>query len=122
MIAAFILACTPVVTDGDTFRCGGERIRLVGIDAPELPGHCRRGRRCVAGDPWAAKRALARALGARPLLIRRFALDRYGRTIAAVSAGGLDLSCHQLRARAAVYVARWDDGGTVRGCSSRSAR
>ena len=28
--------CT--VTDGDTVRCNGERIRLLGIDAPELPG------------------------------------------------------------------------------------
>lgn len=113
MITAILLSCIPIVTDGDTFRCGRERIRLVGIDAPELPGHCRRGRQCVAGDPWASKRALAQALRARPLMIRRIALDRYGRTIAAVSAGGVDLSCHQLRAGAAAYVARWDDQAAV---------
>ena len=31
--------CT--VVDGDPLRCGSERVRLLGIDAPELPGHCR---------------------------------------------------------------------------------
>lgn len=37
-----VSGCT--VTDGDTIRCNGERIRLLGIDTPELPGHCRQGR------------------------------------------------------------------------------
>src|SRR3546814_4753345 len=36
------IACRPTVVDGDTLRCGGTRIRLQGIDAPEMPGHCRR--------------------------------------------------------------------------------
>jgi endonuclease YncB( thermonuclease family) len=44
-----VSGCT--VTDGDTIRCNGERIRLLGIDTPELPGHCRKGRDCVSGDP-----------------------------------------------------------------------
>jgi endonuclease YncB( thermonuclease family) len=33
---ATISSCHAI--DGDTLRCGEERIRLVGIDAPELPG------------------------------------------------------------------------------------
>jgi micrococcal nuclease len=41
--------------DGDTFDFQGKRYRLARIDAPELPGHCRPGRHCVAGDPYAAK-------------------------------------------------------------------
>lgn len=45
-----VAGCT--VTDGDTIRCGAERIRLLGIDAPELPGHCRSGRACAPGDPY----------------------------------------------------------------------
>lgn len=48
--------------DGDTFDAGygsaRARYRLARIDAPEMPGHCRPGRRCVAGDPWVAQRAL----------------------------------------------------------------
>jgi endonuclease YncB( thermonuclease family) len=49
------------VTDGDTIRCGDERIRLLGIDAPELPGHCRSGRNCAPGDPYASTSSLTAA-------------------------------------------------------------
>lgn len=98
------------VTDGDTIRCGGERIRLLGIDAPELAGHCRPGRNCAPGDGEASKRSLAAVLSARELRIRRVGKDHYGRTLAIVSAGGADLSCHQLKARQAIYRSDWDDG------------
>src|ERR1700712_1173347 len=46
------------VVDGDTLRCGNERVRLLGIDAPELPGHCRIGRACAPGDPYASTASL----------------------------------------------------------------
>ncbi len=104
-------ACT--ITDGDTIRCGDERIRLLGIDAPEKAGHCRAGRRCVPGDAEAASVSLAEGMEKGPLSIVRIGRDRYGRTLALVRAGGLDLSCHQLAAEQAVYIARWDDGGAV---------
>ncbi len=55
-----VSGCT--ATDGDTIRCGNERIRLLGIDAPELPGHCREGRRCAPGDPYAATTSLRKAI------------------------------------------------------------
>lgn len=43
-----------MVLDGVTFKCDGKSIRMVGIDAPELPGHCRPGRQCAPGDPYAS--------------------------------------------------------------------
>ncbi|WP_262408400.1 hypothetical protein [Sphingomonas sp. JC676] len=47
---------------GDTLRCGGERIRLLAIDAPEPPGHCRPGRAGAPGDPVAPSENLGAGL------------------------------------------------------------
>jgi endonuclease YncB( thermonuclease family) len=123
MILAILLAASALpsgscrAVDGDTLRCGLERVRLVGIDAPEMPGHCARHRRCAPGDPVAARANLARLLRTGPIMITRTGRDHYGRTLALVRAGGTDLSCAQLRAGFAVYVAKWDDGRRVaRGC------
>lgn len=89
------LACQLVAVDGDTLRCGAERIRLLAIDTPELPGHCRRGRKCVDGDPYAATASLAAMLKGRAE-IARVGRDRYGRTLARVRVNGIDLSDYQL--------------------------
>lgn len=97
------------VVDGDTLRCGRERVRLLGIDAPELPGQCRRGRRCAPGDPYAATRSLRAMIGG-ALRIERVGRDGYGRTLALVSSDQRDLSCHQLQRGHAMYRADWDDG------------
>ena len=87
---------SPYITDGDTLHCAGARVRLLGIDAPELPGHCRRGRQCVEGDPFAARDYLV-ALTRTTVVCIPQALDRYGRTLARCSANGVDLSCAMLR-------------------------
>lgn len=106
-----------VAVDGDTIRCGRrtasgrapEVIRLNGIDAPELLGHCRRGRVCAPGDPVASKAALAAAIRGQRLTIRRWGQDRYGRTIATVLLpDGSSLSCRQWRTGHAIHVPRWD--------------
>lgn len=108
------LVCKPIALDGDTVRCGREHIRLLAIDAPEMPGHCRRGRVCVVGDPYRSKAHLTAALQGRRLEIDRKGKDRYGRTLATISVDGRDVSCAQLAAGAAVYVRKWDNGGAVR--------
>nr|WP_317128334.1 thermonuclease family protein [Sphingomonas baiyangensis] len=102
-----LTGCT--VTDGDTIRCSGERIRLLGIDAPELPGHCQRGRVCAPGDPYASSRSLGEA-SAGELSIDRVGEDRYGRTLARVAGPKGDLSCWQLKHGQAIYVPDWDNG------------
>ena len=101
------------VTDGDTIRCGEERIRLLAIDAPELPGHCRTGRVCVPGDPDVARFSLETSIKGHPLTIERFGKDRYGRTLAIVRASGRSTSCSQLAGGNAIYVAKWDNLGAV---------
>lgn len=119
LLAIAALTGTCVAVDGDTLRCtisGDARplaVRLTGIDAPELPGHCRRGRVCVAGDPVAATQSLARAVAQQKVVILPVARDRYGRTVARAATASGDLSCHQLRARVAAYVPKWDNGRAI---------
>jgi len=117
LIAAAALAgCT--VTDGDTIRCDSERIRLLGVDAPDDPANSRcrpvpkPGAICDKQRATASKAALQRIM-AGPLFIERVGTDRYGRTLAMVYAQGRSLSCHQIAGGQATYVARWDEGARV---------
>lgn len=75
------------VIDGDTFDYAGERIRIAGIDTPELNARCGR-------EADLAVRAAARArawLAAGPFELRADAdrdVDRYGRKLRSVVRGG----------------------------------
>lgn len=100
------------VVDGDTLRCGHTRVRLLGIDAPEMT-HCPRWRVCVAGDGPASKRSLTEALRRGPVRYRSVTIDRFGRQVAVVWAGGGNLSCWQLQRGQAVYKAKWDNGRII---------
>jgi endonuclease YncB( thermonuclease family) len=78
-------------TDGDSLRVGNQRIRLIGIDAPELTQTCRDAR----GGPWdcgrAAKARLAELVASDNVSCSARDTDRYGRTLASCSAGRIDL-------------------------------
>ena len=114
LIAAAALSC--IAVDGDTLRCGDERVRLIGIDAPELAGHCRPGRDCAPGNALASKAALARLVNRHPVRLDRQGFDHYGRTLAFAFVGSINLSCAQLRGRQAIYVERWDLHGVAGRC------
>ena len=89
--------CSSVhVTDGDSLRCDGRRIRLASIDAPEMPGHCRRGRTCTPGDPHASKTNLEQLTRRTNVQCRQTDVDHYQRIIAFCEADGVDLSCAQV--------------------------
>jgi endonuclease YncB( thermonuclease family) len=90
------------VVDGDTLRCGTTRVRLSAIDAPEMPGHCRPGRRCTPGDPYASADHLRSLVAGAAVSCRQIDTDHYGRAVALCSAGGRDLSCEQVRSGHAV--------------------
>jgi endonuclease YncB( thermonuclease family) len=95
LAAALSLVCTaPVVVDGDTLRCRNlGPVRLMAIDAPEMPGHCRRGRTCVEGDGAASSAALRRIIGDQRVICEPAGRDAYRRVLARCVAGGVDLSC-----------------------------
>lgn len=97
-LLAAALACHAV--DGDTLRCGRERIRLVGIDAPEMRGRCQ-------SETMRANRARDRLaeLIAGGFHIQRTGTDRYRRTLARVTVNGRDVGAVMVQEGLA---RRWD--------------
>lgn len=87
--------------DGDTLDIAGTRIRLVGIDAPELRQTCERG-----GRPWhcgeAARTALADALAAGPVSCRAEKRDKYKRPLGFCTVDGTDLAALMIQKGLAV--------------------
>ncbi|MGH1559617.1 thermonuclease family protein [Caulobacter segnis] len=77
IVAASIIACTdPSVHDGDTIRCGNERVRLFGVDAPEV----RRGQTPAEPFAYDARDELIRLTRGR-VGCRFVERDRYGRFV-----------------------------------------
>lgn len=69
------------VIDGDTLFIGKQKVRLVGIDAPELKQMCR----CAGENSdcgLVAKKELYRLIGSRSVSCRSTGRDFYGRLIA----------------------------------------
>jgi endonuclease YncB( thermonuclease family) len=88
-----ILLCAPGdcavrVLDGDTMQIGEVRVRLWGIDAPELPSPSGR----------QARAAMRRLVDGRPVRCEPVGRDRYGRTVARCFAGDVDLGAAMIRA------------------------
>ena len=79
------------VVDGDTIVVAGERVRLQGIDAPELHQTC-----TAYGQEWACGRTagdwLRTFLAGRTVECVGHARDRYGRLLAVCYVGGEDLN------------------------------
>lgn len=118
LLAAAAFTCAnPVAGDGDSLRCGSRRIRLAGIDAPELHGcRGRPGRRCVPGDGYAARRRMASLIRGKSLRCEPVGRS-YDRTVARCALpNGRDLSCAAISAGVAVRWARYDRAGRLRGC------
>ena len=79
------------VIDADTFDVGGERVRLFGVDAPELSQNCvdAAGQDWPCGA-WAAEEAARRWEG-RLARCEAVDTDRYGRIVARCAVGGSDI-------------------------------
>lgn len=70
------------VVDGDTLEVQGEKVRLHGIDAPELAQTCRRANGAPWHCGWTAAARLEELIGGRPVRCLGAERDRYGRVIA----------------------------------------
>ncbi|NIK47014.1 thermonuclease family protein [Variibacter gotjawalensis] len=95
------------VIDGDSLWVGSTEIRIYGIDAVELHQSCTR-----AGQPWScgseAAQALRRAINGRAVSCRSKDRDRYGRTVATCSVGGLDLGAAMIKGGYAVAYGAYE--------------
>jgi endonuclease YncB( thermonuclease family) len=90
-VAAETVSGRAAVVDGDTLQIEQARVRLFGIDAPELLQSCTRG-----GERWACGKASAERLqaliGDGAVSCTGDELDRYGRLVAVCTIGGTDLN------------------------------
>ena len=104
------------VSDGDSFKCRqGPRVRLAAIDAPEMPGSCRPGRKCAPGDPHAAKAKLASLILGRAVECHASGKS-YDRIAAWCSIAGQDLSCAMVSSGHAIKLRKFDTAGRLRLC------
>lgn len=104
-IAAFLLIGYPAraemrVIDGDSLVIDGERIRIFGLDCPELR---------EPGGPL-AKRTMQMLLADKTLTLKRRGRDKYGRTVAKVFADDRDVTCQMIRARVCREFMKYSSG------------
>lgn len=101
--ASAFLCIAPSHSDGDNIRCRNVpgAMRLHGIDAPEMPGSCRPGRRCVKGNPYASRDYLRRLTRGRAVRCTVRDVDRYDRRIVDCTADGVNIGCAMIAARQA---------------------
>jgi endonuclease YncB( thermonuclease family) len=85
------------VVDGDTIWIGEMKIRLHGIDAPEMKQTCRtsKGKEQLCGQ--LAKQALQRLIQGQDITCKGDERDRYGRLIAVCYTGPYDLNAKMVR-------------------------
>lgn len=84
------------ITDGDTIRIGRHRIRLVGINTPELPGNCRRfnvARGCVEK----AASALHHEINGKIVSCVQVGRDRFARILAVCHVGDMEINAWLLQ-------------------------
>jgi len=107
LITAAIIACTaPKVHDGDTLRCGADRVRLFGVDAPEV----RRGQTPAEPFAYEARDELVRLTRGR-VGCRVVDRDRYGRFVGRCwSDVSPDLNAALIRSGLATEYRRYSKG------------
>lgn len=97
------------VVDGDTLEVRGEKLRLLGIDAPEMAQTCEADGQQVRCGKLAAEH-LDELIGSRTLNCAVEGRDRYGRGLARCQAGGRDVAEAMTRDGWAMSDRRYSDG------------
>lgn len=94
---------TPTITDGDSLRLGGTRVRLHGIDAPEADQTCATPDGLVPCGVF-AQAALQELVGGAPVSCQVVDIDRYNRSVATCFAGPTHLNAAMAQAGWAIAL------------------
>lgn len=90
-VVAQTLSGPAIVTDGDSLTVAGRKVRLLGIDAPELDQTCNSN-----GQTWqcgqVAKEQLGSLVTAQTVTCHGQGIDQYGRVLAVCTAGHNELN------------------------------
>lgn len=110
------------VVDGDTLHIAGNRVRLEGIDAPELAQTC--GRRFLG--TWAcgerAAGALRKLTAGRQVRCERRGTDKYGRVLGVCYVGDRDVNAQMVREGFAWAFVRYSKSYVGEEAQARAAR
>ncbi len=91
-----------VVVDGDSLRLNGEKIRLTGIDAPELGQSCQLANGKTYNCRHKARAYLVKLIARRQVSCDRRAVDQYDRDLSVCRIGETNLNLAMIRAGWAV--------------------
>lgn len=117
-----VIAGRATVVDGDGVEIGGVKIRLFGVDAPEIDQYCNR----ADGTRWRcgqyATVELDRTIAGREVTCAVRDKDRYGRPVAVCRVAEIDLAAAQTKSGLAVayrkftrdYVDEEDDARSAK--------
>lgn len=97
------------VVDGDTIKQGKVRIRLYGIDSPELKQQCedQKGKKWNCGK--VAKTRLYQTIYGKKVLCKTKGKDRYKRNLAICYVDGTDVNEHMVREGLAESYSQYSD-------------
>ena len=112
---------TARIIDGDTIQVAGQRIRLYGIDAPEINQLCQR-----KGVPWPcgieAARTLKERIAGSAVSCTENDRDRYGRIVAVCKANSMDINAAMVLSGMALAYRKYSNVYIGHGASAKLAR
>jgi endonuclease YncB( thermonuclease family) len=104
--AALTVSGQARVVDGDSLVVDAQKLRLFGIDAPELGQRCNLSGRDWACGAWAAE-VLGGIIAQGKPVCEALDRDRYGRTVARCTVAGRDVAALMVQAGAAVAYVKY---------------
>ncbi len=91
------LSGRPRIVDGDTIRLNGQRIRILGIDAPEMKQTCKTSRGAIWACGEKSRQYLLSMLANKTLVCKSRARDMYARLLARCTFDGVDIGATMVR-------------------------